>query len=161
VGTQALVCAYAQLGKFDEIAGRYKDLRGGKTGNPRVLDSFLLCGLARGNNHKEAASAKEALDAFEASPDPSASFCRRKLLLALGLHEEVADVELSKNMPVVLEEGVEYSRLFHECVALLKAGSADEVLARTEPYIKFSIEAGMGVYTDAALLRAIALKVLK
>jgi hypothetical protein len=70
-------------------------------------------------------------------------------------------VELSKNMPVVLEEGVEYSRLFHECVALLKAGSADEVLARTEPYIKFSIEAGMGVYTDAALLRAIALKVLK
>lgn len=54
--------------------------------------------------------------------------------------------------------GDSYSELFHEARMLLDEEDYSAILSRCRPYLTLRVEDGLGVYVDAAVMRAIALK---
>jgi hypothetical protein len=161
VGTQGFVQAHGQLGTLDKALERYHDMRSDtKVGYPAYLDMFMLAGVLYGNNHKQLGDALEAISGYEPDMDlfDNAFLWRRALMMA-GRHDEIEKIELPDppRTPAYLD-AVEYSKLFHAAAALLGAGSFDEVLKRCAPFLAQQCEDGIGVFLDAALLRAIALK---
>jgi len=159
VGTQALVLAHAQNGTLDEVLDRYHEMRGGRTGVPAYLDLFMLAGLFRGGNVKQAKLARDAIDKY--TLDTKSAFFLffwRRLLMAQGEHAALADIGVPAKTAVLLDDAPQYSELFHESRALLDAGNFDAILERTKPYLDVDVECGMGVYLDAAILAAVARK---
>lgn len=160
VGLQGLLLAHGQLGTLGKLLDEYRETRGGRVGNPPALDQFLLAGLTRGNNLKEAPAAKAILDDFTFNDkDSGAVFVLRRFYMMLGLHDQVGGLPLPTNAPVHLEDAAQYTALFHESRSMLDSDNFEELIKRAEPYLKFEVEAGMGVYADAVVLCAIALKV--
>ncbi|CAG0998360.1 hypothetical protein PLCT2_02906 [Planctomycetaceae bacterium] len=161
VGTQSLMQAHAQLGTLDKVLERFHDMRADKrTGYPAYLDMFLLAGLLYGNNHKQAPMALEAIAGYE--PDMGLfdnAFLWRAALMMSGRYDEIENIVVPQapQSPAYLD-AAEYSLLFHEAPALLAKASFNEILSRCEPYLGCKCENGVGVFLDAALLRAIALK---
>lgn len=159
VGTQALVLAHAQKGTLDQVLDRYHEMRGGDAGNPPHLDVFLLAGLFRGGNVAQAEKARDAINQYSLDMKlPAMLFQWRRLHMALGEHTMVGAIPVPSASPVFLEDAPQYSGLFHEARAMLDAEDFDGLLARAEPILDVECESGMGVYLDAAMLRAVALK---
>ena len=160
VGTQAMVEAHGQLGTLEKTLDRYHDIRAGKVGNPPVLDTFMLSGVLYGNNHKQLKDAMEAIAKYEHDPDDwPYMFLHRRALMALGRHSELLDLPLPQapRHPSYMG-GDSYSELFHEARMLLDEEDYSAILSRCEPYLTLRVEDGLGVYVDAAVMRAIALK---
>lgn len=160
VGTQATSCAHALLGKLSEDNGlkRYHELRGDRHGIPKYLDVYLVSGLTHGNNHAEAEKAIEAIKQYDHSDNGNKfDFLWRRAHMLAGKHAEITELPLPENEQL-LEGGHEYTLLFHEARALLDAGDFETLLSRTGPFLDFSARDDMGVYLDAMVLKAIALK---
>lgn len=161
VGTQSLLQAHAQLGTLDKELDRYHDMRADKrTGYPAYLDMFLLAGLLYGNNHKQAQLALEAIAGYE--PDMNAfdnAFLWRAALMMAGRYGEIENIVVPRapQTPAYLD-AAEYSLLFHGAPALLENGSFSELISRCDPYLSCKCENGIGVFLDAALLKAVAQK---
>jgi hypothetical protein len=160
VGTQALVCAHAINGTLDEVLPQYHRVRrspgGGQADN---LDMYMLCGLIRGNRYEDVDKVKEALQQHNFRPEASNTEAMWRVAhMMAGRHDRIPGLPVPENRNIVFEDAREYTRLFHEARVLLDAEDYAEIIKRSEPYMTFEIESGMGVYTDAALLRGIAQK---
>lgn len=159
VGTQSLCYAHSYKGEWSKIKSRYKEMRGGRSGMPRYLDIFLTAGLTAGNNHKEAADAIETIAEFDLTENSNIFHYQwRRLHMLAGKHDAIADLELPENGRGYLEDGTEYSTLFHEARALLDNGKFEELVGRTDPYLNFHAQADLGVFLDATILKAVAMK---
>ncbi|MCC6574452.1 MAG: hypothetical protein IT462_11740 [Planctomycetes bacterium] len=159
VGTQTLCFAHGKQGQMSSVLERYKEMRGGRNGRPEYLDLYLLSGILAGNKHETLPKAIEAVSKFELSKGGEFSFVWRRAHMAAGLHDKLADIpNIAVDRAPEYSGNFEYSRLFHEARALLDKGDFDELAARTAPYVELNVEDGMGVYLDAALLRALAAK---
>lgn len=161
VGTQSLCGARAQLGQLDDVLERYREMRGGDVGYPPYLDVYLLGGLTHGNQWASADKAIEEVSKFDQSKQNAFfHFAWRRTLMMAGKHKELRQATLPENAPISLEGCREYSHLFHEARSMLNQGTYELIQERAKPYLSVSVEDGMGVYLDAALLHAIAAKLI-
>jgi hypothetical protein len=161
VGTQGLLTAYAKKGQWEKVSKRYHEMRGGRAGMPRFLDVFLLAGLTQGNNYAQVDDVMKAVqehDLEEHADNSYFHFLWRRTHMMAGKHKELAELPVPESAPFQLEDAAEYSVLFHEARALLDAGDFKAISERADPYLGFKVEAGMGVYLDAAILHALARK---
>jgi pentatricopeptide repeat protein len=161
VGTQALLSAHAKLGQFEKVEERYHEMRGGRSGRPPFLDVFLLAGLTQGNNHAQVHKVIEAVekhDTDEHADNNYFHFLWRRTLMMAGRHADVAEAPAPESQPFQLEDANAFSLLFHEARHRFESGEFKTIRDRTDPYLEFKVEAGMGVYLDAALLKALAIK---
>lgn len=159
VGSQGSMAALGLQGKADEAMKLYTAHRkpGVRTSS---LDVCLLIGLLHSNRWQELQRALDLIAEQEWQRDSNShDFALRRALMALGKHDRVIEADLAAPRPASYITGiVPYSRLFHEARHLLDTGDFAGIISRTEPYLSMQAEDGLGVYVDAALMRALALK---
>jgi hypothetical protein len=161
VGTQTMCAAHGLLGKMKDCWDRYDDMRAGRVGVPRYLDNFMLGGMTYGNNYAEIPKAIEKISHYGVLKEDSAlRFYWRRAHMAAGMHAQLRKIRYGPgNDFYSYESASEYTKLFHEARALLDDGEYLLLDGLARPYLELNQEDGIGVYADAAVLRAIARKV--
>lgn len=159
VGSQGSMAALGLQGKADDAMKLYSAHRkpGVRTSS---LDVCLLIGLLHSNRWQDLQRALDLIAEQDWQSDSNShDFALRRALMALGKHDRVVESALAAPRPAAYITGiVPYSRLFHEARGLLDAGDFATLVARVEPYTSMQAEDGLGVYMDAALLKALAMK---
>lgn len=160
VGTQTLCIACARLGKLDDVWERYTEMRQGDVGVPKYLDNYLLAGATSANQHAVLPRIIEAVEGYgPAVGDSEFAFYWRRAHMAAGRHDKLADMSTGNGTKAFHYRNFKpYTLLFHEARALLAAGNHAELIKRTDPYLVAFFEGTLGEYADAAILRAIAVK---
>lgn len=163
VAAQGRIAAMAMQGKSKDALALYAKLRGGRTGNPPVLDRFLLAGALAGNQH---AILPELLAVIEKRNDiedgTSTLFALRRANMAAGRYERVTEIDIptreTRGWGAFADDS---SRLFHECRHLLDKEMFTDLAVRASAFDAQSDLTSVGEFTDAMLLRALALKELE
>lgn len=159
VGTQGLCWAHAFKGEWHKVSKRYHEMHDGSVGIPRYLDMYAVGGLTAGNNYGEAEAFIDDLNKYDLPlQDAKFLFMWRRLYMMAGKHSELAEMDVPDNGQGLMEDASEYTQLFHEARAMLDAGQFSKINERAQPYLNRDALDDMGVFLDAALLSAIAIK---
>jgi len=163
VATQGRISAAAMQGRTKDALALWNKFRGGRTGNPPVLDRFLLGGALAGNQHgilPELLAVVEKRKDFEGGT--SSLFALRRANMAVGRYERVTEIDIpdreTRSWGAFADDS---SRLFHECRYLLDKEMFTDLAVRASSFDSHSELMSVGEYVDAMILRALALKELE